>query len=76
MKIKNLIILILTFILLMLLVQNIQYVSINFLIWKFRLPKIILLIIATTIGFVIGYFVGTSSVKKVKQKLKNKYKKK
>ncbi len=76
MKIKNFIILVLSGILLILLVQNIQYVSINFLIWNFKLPKIVLLIIATTIGFVIGYFVGTSSVKKVKQKLKAKYKKK
>ncbi len=76
MKIKNFVILVLAFILLMLLIQNIQYVSINFLVWKFRLPKIILLIIAATIGFVFGYFVGSSSVKKVKQKLKNKYKKK
>jgi uncharacterized integral membrane protein len=76
MKIKNLIIVVLSFILLVLLVQNLQYVSINFLIWKFSLPKIILLIISATIGFVIGYFIGTSSVKKVKQKLKAKYKKK
>ncbi len=75
MKIKNLIILVLSFVLLMLLVQNLQYVSINFLVWKFSLPKIILLIIAATIGFVIGYFIGSSSVNKVKEKMKRKYKK-
>jgi len=58
MKAKAIFIFILAVILLIILLQNTQVVSVQFLFWKISMSRIILLPIVMTIGFIIGFFLG------------------
>lgn len=61
MKPKTIAILILVGILLIILLQNTQVVSVRFLFWELNMSRIILLPLTMVMGFVIGFFVGRKS---------------
>jgi len=52
---KNVIIIIIGIIILGLLIQNTNYISIKFLFWHIGMPKIILILVVFIIGFIFGY---------------------
>jgi len=58
MKPKTITILILGALLLIILLQNTQVVSVRFLFWKLSMSRIILLPLILLFGFVGGFFVG------------------
>ena len=53
---KSLAVIILSVLAFVLLVQNTQVISIQFLMWKLSMSRIILLFFAMLIGFLLGYF--------------------
>ena len=61
MKPKNIALVVLGVLLLVVLLQNTQVVSIRFLFWKLSMSRIILLPLIMLIGFIIGFFVGRQS---------------
>ncbi|MDD3374418.1 MAG: lipopolysaccharide assembly protein LapA domain-containing protein [Candidatus Omnitrophica bacterium] len=61
MKFKNILLLIFGIILLVVLLQNTQVVSMRFLFWQISMSRIILLPLVMFFGFVIGFFVGRKS---------------
>ena len=61
MKPKNIALVVLGVLLLVVLLQNTQVVSIRFLFWKLSMSRIILLPLIMLIGFIIGFFVGRRS---------------
>jgi len=61
MKPKTIAIFILVGILLIILLQNTQVVSVRFLFWELNMSRIILLPLTMVMGFVIGFFVGRKS---------------
>ena len=61
MKPKNIALICLGILLLVVLLQNTQVVSIRFLFWKLSMSRIILLPLIMLIGFIIGFFVGKKS---------------
>ena len=58
MKFKDIIYLILAAAFFILLFQNTQVVSINFLVWKVSMSKIILILFSVMAAFIIGFIVG------------------
>ena len=64
MKPKAIFLLICGVLLLIILLQNTQVVSIRLLFWKISMSRIIFLPLVTLIGFVIGYFIGRTYRKK------------
>jgi uncharacterized integral membrane protein len=62
MKTKNIVLVILGILLLVVLLQNTQVVSVRFLFWKLSMSRIILLPLVMLIGFIIGFFVGRKSI--------------
>lgn len=63
MKPKTVTLLIGGILLLIILLQNTQVVSIQFLFWKLSMSRIIFLPLIMLIGFIIGLFVGRTSRK-------------
>ena len=61
MKPKMIAVLVLGGLLLIVLLQNTQVVSLRFLFWQLSMSRIILLPLVMLIGFVIGIFVGRAS---------------
>lgn len=61
MKPKNIALVVLGVLLLVVLLQNTQVVSVRFLFWKLSMSRIILLPLVMLIGFTIGFFVGRKS---------------
>ena len=61
MKPKTIAMLVLGGLLLIILLQNTQVVSVRFLFWKLSMSRIILLPLILLIGFIIGFFVGRKS---------------
>ena len=61
MKPRTIAMLILGGLLLIVLLQNAQVVSMNFLFWKLSMSRIILLPLMILLGFIIGFFVGRES---------------
>lgn len=61
MKPKNIALVVLGILLLVVLLQNTQVVSVRFLFWKLSMSRIILLPLVMLIGFTIGFFVGRKS---------------
>ena len=57
-KPKTIVTLVFGFLLLVVLFQNTQVVSVRFLFWKLSMSRIILLPLFMLIGFIIGFFVG------------------
>lgn len=58
MRIINKVLIALGVLMLIVLLQNTQVVSVRFLFWELSMSRIILLPIIMIIGFVIGFFVG------------------
>jgi len=58
MKPKNIALICLGVLLLVVLLQNTQVVSIRFLFWKLSMSRIIFLPLIMLIGLIIGFFVG------------------
>ncbi len=58
---KNIALIVLGVLLLVVLLQNTQVVSVRFLFWKLSMSRIILLPLFTLIGLIIGFFVGKRS---------------
>lgn len=58
MKPKNIALVVLGILLLVVLLQNTQVVSVRFLFWKLSMSRIILLPLVMFIGFIVGFFVG------------------
>lgn len=58
MKNKLIVILVLVGLLLVLIIQNTQNVSLNFFFWNIMIPQVILVLILFTLGFVIGFLVA------------------
>ncbi|MDD3296513.1 MAG: LapA family protein [Candidatus Omnitrophica bacterium] len=58
MKPKTIIMLILGGLLIIVLLQNTQTVSLRFLFWKFDISSVILLPLTMLIGFIIGIIIG------------------
>jgi len=58
MKPKNIVLISLGILLLIVLLQNAQVVSVRFLFWKLSMSRIIFLPLIMCIGFIIGFFVG------------------
>ena len=56
MRPKTFIAVLLLILAIILLVQNTQVISIQFLLWKLSMSRIILLFFAMLIGFLLGYF--------------------
>jgi uncharacterized integral membrane protein len=63
MKPKTIVLLIFAVLLLIILLQNTQVVSLQLLFWNISMSRIIFLPLVLIIGFVIGYFVGRASHK-------------
>jgi len=61
MKPKNIALICLGVLLLVVLLQNTQVVSVRFLFWKLSMSRIILLPLFMIVGFIIGFFVGKKS---------------
>jgi len=61
MKPKNIALVVLGVLLLVVLLQNTQVVSIRFLFWKLSMSRIILLPLIMLIGSIIGFFIGRRS---------------
>ena len=61
MKPKNIALIVLGVLLLVVLLQNTQVVSVRFLFWKLSMSRIIFLPLIMLIGFIIGFFVGRKS---------------
>jgi uncharacterized integral membrane protein len=51
---------------LIIMLQNLDSVYIQILFWYFSLPLILLILLATVVGFIIGYFFSSISPKKHK----------
>ncbi|UCH12455.1 MAG: LapA family protein [Candidatus Omnitrophota bacterium] len=58
---KKIALIVLGVLLLIILLQNTQVVSVRFLFWKLSMSRIILLPLFMLIGFIIGFFVGKKS---------------
>ena len=58
---KNIALIVLGVLLLVVLLQNTQVVSVRFLFWKLSMSRIILLPLFMLIGLIIGFFVGKRS---------------
>ncbi len=58
MKSKNIIITVLAALFLILLLQNMQVVTLRFLFWKIEMSRIIFIPLVMIMGFIIGYLVG------------------
>lgn len=58
MKKKLIVILVLVGLLLVLIIQNTQNVSLNFFFWNIMMPQVILVLILFALGFVIGFLVA------------------
>lgn len=58
---KKIALIVLGTLLLIVLLQNTQVVSVRFLFWKLSMSRIILLPLFMLIGFIIGFFVGKKS---------------
>ncbi|MBU1925905.1 MAG: LapA family protein [Candidatus Omnitrophica bacterium] len=58
MKPKTIALLILAGLFLVVLLQNTQVVSVQFLFWKISMSRIILLPVVMGMGFIIGFFMG------------------
>ena len=63
MKPKSIAILIGVILLLIIVLQNTQVVSLQFLFWQLSMSRIIFLPLVILIGFIIGFFVGRTSRK-------------
>ncbi|MFH1846477.1 MAG: lipopolysaccharide assembly protein LapA domain-containing protein [Candidatus Omnitrophota bacterium] len=61
MKPKNIALVILGVLVLIVLLQNTQVVSVRLLFWELSMSRIILLPLILSIGFIIGVFVGRRS---------------
>ncbi|MBP1750000.1 MAG: hypothetical protein H6Q52_2539 [Deltaproteobacteria bacterium] len=55
MKKKLIVILVLVGLLLILIIQNIQNISLNIFFWNIMMPQVILVLILFALGFVIGF---------------------
>ena len=62
MKPKNITLIVMGVLLLVVLLQNTQVVSVRFLFWKLSMSRIILLPLFMVVGFIIGFFVGKKSM--------------
>ena len=58
MKNKLIVILVLVGLLLILIIQNIQNISLNIFFWNIMMPQVILVLILFALGFVIGFLVA------------------
>ena len=58
---KKIALIVLGVLLLIILLQNTQVVSVRFLFWKLSMSRIILLPLFMLVGFIIGFFVGKKS---------------
>jgi len=65
---KNLIILIAGLSIVILLLQNTNYVTIKFLFWHLSMPKIILILTVFIIGFITGYLFSGKKYLKYKKR--------
>ncbi|MFQ6108787.1 MAG: LapA family protein [Candidatus Aminicenantales bacterium] len=63
MKAKTIIILILIILFAIILLQNTQVVTLQLFFWKLTMSRIIVILLFTLIGFVIGFLVGRKSKK-------------
>lgn len=63
-KTNTIITLVLLALVLILLIQNIMAVDLNFLFWEIKISKIIFILLILIIGFFIGYFYAVSKRKK------------
>ena len=61
MKLKTIVTLIFGVLLVVVLLQNTQVVSVRFLFWKLSMSRIILLPLIISLGFIVGFFVGRKS---------------
>jgi uncharacterized integral membrane protein len=64
MKPKTIVLLICGILLLIILLQNTQVVSIQLIFWKISMSRIIFLPLVALIGFGIGYFIGRTTRKR------------
>jgi len=58
---KKIALIVLGVLILVVLLQNTQVVSVRFLFWKLSMSRIILLPLFMLVGFIIGFFVGKKS---------------
>ena len=61
MKLKTIVTLIFGVLLVVVLLQNTQVVSVRFLFWKLSMSRIVQLPLIISLGFIIGFFVGRKS---------------
>lgn len=64
MKPKTYVMLAIAVLILIVMLQNLDSVYVQILFWYFSLPLIVLILIATVVGFIIGYFISSVSPKK------------
>ncbi len=70
MKVKHIIILCLSLLVIILILQNLTFTTLNLFFWELKLPKTILILVVLILGFFIGYIVQslqTKTSKKTKQ---------
>ena len=58
MKLKTLFITVLLILLVIIMMQNTQIVTVTLLFWDVSMSRIVLIFLALLFGFVLGYFVG------------------
>ena len=59
-------ILLISILILVVMLQNIESITIQILFWHFNIPLLLLILLVTVIGFVIGYFICSLLSKKRK----------
>lgn len=68
METKKIIYLLIAFLLLIILLQNTQIVTVNLFFWEISMSRVILLLLMLGLGFIAGYLVNYRQVKKKARK--------
>jgi putative membrane protein len=64
MKVKKIVVIVLLSFIVILLVQNVQIVTLRFLFWKISMSRIIFIPLVLIIGFILGYLFAKTRRKK------------
>ena len=60
-------ILIVSLLILIIMLQNLAYVSVQLLLWRVEIPLVLLILLTIVVGFIIGYFISSAAPLKKKK---------
>jgi uncharacterized integral membrane protein len=63
MKVQTVVILVLAALLIIILIQNVEVVTLKFLFWEISMSRILFIPIIMVIGFILGFFAGKTRKK-------------